>query len=776
MFKDLTLLFRISFNLKRIEAISQANKRLQSLNQTLERLRTKSEIVFHVNVIGWESVLTGQKIIERVRRTALDFISAAADMEAYRMQFETLYGSAQKAQQVLNQIKTFAAKTPFEIAELTDAWRLMKAYGLEPNLRMMKAIGDAAASLGGKAGARETFQGLIVALGQIYAKGKLSAEELMQLAERGIPVYEILEEKLGLTREQLSNIGAAGIPAQAAIEAIIRGMEERFGGGMDRLSKTWQGTLSNLADLMYQFKAAVGKPIMDLVNRDLKSLLDAFNRLRETGELQKIIQGLSQGFVNFYRILRATAKAIWGVIGPIVRFLAERPKLMGAVMALGAAFAVLTITLGAALIAFGMIYGQLISLRIALTMGEIRMLEYAVATGTAAASQNVLATSTATMGGLLSLLTARLKAAAIWMGRFALSIARTGWAAFLRGLSLARAFFYSIGMAEIRLFRALKALNLEMIRTAVISAKMRVISGVRAGVVALTTAFRVLGATMVSSLRKGLALLKLLRFSTMKTAAVSAAQGIGAAMRTSIASIGSAFVALKGVAISSFTAIAGFIGSIVSAISLPVILGIGTVIAVVGLLYLAWKKNWFGIRDIVKRVMKSITDFFSKAFRSFMGIMGKFFGFLKKIFETLSKVPGFKWAEKVAKSLERVQKIHEKVASGEIKVGEVLKRAGAKAKAVGGSVWNKVKKMGEGLIFPGGGQVIPPIAAADESLRKFASGGGGLATASAPSPTINNYYLTQHFDRESVVITTGEIDAESFRELLGRIIKEEARG
>ena len=159
-----------------------------------------------------------------------------------------------------------------------------------------------------------------------------------------------------------------------------------------------------------------------------------------------------------------------------------------------------------------------------------------------------------------------------------------------------------------------------------------------------------------------------------------------------------------------------------------------------------------------------------------MGIMGKFFGFLKKIFETLSKVPGFKWAEKVAKSLERVQKIHEKVASGEIKVGEVLKRAGAKAKAVGGSVWNKVKKMGEGLIFPGGGQVIPPIAAADESLRKFASGGGGLATASAPSPTINNYYLTQHFDRESVVITTGEIDAESFRELLGRIIKEEARG
>jgi len=517
-----------------------------------------------------------------------------------------------------------------------------------------------------------------------------------------------------------------------------------------------------LADLMYQFKAAVGKPIMDLVNRDLKSLLNAFNRLRETGELQKIIQGLSQGFVNFYRILRATAKAIWGVIGPIVRFLAERPKLMGAVMALGAAFVILTITLGTALIAFGMIYGQLVSLRIALTMGKIRMFQYAVATGTAAASQR---------------LTARLKAATVWMGRFALSIARIGWAAFLRGLSLARAFFYSIGMAEIRLFRALRALNLEMIRTAVISAKMRVISGVRAGVVALTTAFKVLGATMVSSLRKGLVLLKLLRFSTMKTAAVSAAQGIGAAMRTSIASIESAFVALKGVAISSFTAIAGFVGSIVSAISLPVILGIGTVIAVVGLLYLAWKKNWFGIRDIVKRVMKNITDFFSKAFRSFMGIMGKFFGFLKKIFETLSKVPGFKWAEKVAKSLERVQKIHEKVASGEIKVGEVLRRAGAKAKAVGGSVWNKVKKMGEGLIFPGGGgQIVPPIAAADESLRKFASGGGGLATASAPSPTINNYYLTQHFDRESVIITTGEIDAETFRDLLGRIIKEEARG
>jgi tape measure domain-containing protein len=132
----------------------------------------------------------------------------------------------------------------------------MKAMGLEPNLRMLETIGDTVAALGGS---EEVFEGIIRALGQIQAKGKASAEELMQLAERGVPAYQILQEKLGLTAEQVANIGNEGIEASRAIEALLEGMRERFGGNMERMSQSWEGMMSNLRDQWTRFMKAVGE-------------------------------------------------------------------------------------------------------------------------------------------------------------------------------------------------------------------------------------------------------------------------------------------------------------------------------------------------------------------------------------------------------------------------------------------------------------------------------------------------------------------------------------
>jgi phage tail tape-measure protein len=56
------------------------------------------------------------------------------------------------------------------------------------------------------------------------------SEEMRQLAEAGIPAYDILQEKLGLTYKQLQNLGDEAIPASVAINALVDGITERFGG------------------------------------------------------------------------------------------------------------------------------------------------------------------------------------------------------------------------------------------------------------------------------------------------------------------------------------------------------------------------------------------------------------------------------------------------------------------------------------------------------------------------------------------------------------------
>lgn len=68
-----------------------------------------------------------------------------------------------------------------------------------------------------------------IIFGQISAKHKLSAQDIRQLAEVGIPAFDILQRKLGLTADQVFNIGRANISSIAGIKALREGMRELYG-------------------------------------------------------------------------------------------------------------------------------------------------------------------------------------------------------------------------------------------------------------------------------------------------------------------------------------------------------------------------------------------------------------------------------------------------------------------------------------------------------------------------------------------------------------------
>jgi len=173
----------------------------------------------------------------------------AADFEQTQIAFETMLKSAEKAQQFLNEASEFANKTPFEFPELINSSKLLMAFGFEADkvLDMLKTIGDTASGLG--AGS-EGIDRITRALGQMRAKGRAQTEELLQLQELGVPANQILQEELGLTGEQVANIGKESIEASKVIEALLRGMEKRFGGMMDNQSRTAKGMISTLKDTL----------------------------------------------------------------------------------------------------------------------------------------------------------------------------------------------------------------------------------------------------------------------------------------------------------------------------------------------------------------------------------------------------------------------------------------------------------------------------------------------------------------------------------------------
>ena len=171
--------------------------------------------------------------------------------EQLQVRMEAVFGSSGAAKAALDWAVEFGAKTPLTLDQVASAMVKLKTFGFDPMDGTLQKLGDAAFALG------TDFDGVVTALGQMQLKGKVSAEELMQLAERNVPVYEILRQKFNLTAEQLGNIGKVGLDVNEAVKAIVDGLGTRFTGAMEKASGTAQGALSTIEDTWMVFQKRI---------------------------------------------------------------------------------------------------------------------------------------------------------------------------------------------------------------------------------------------------------------------------------------------------------------------------------------------------------------------------------------------------------------------------------------------------------------------------------------------------------------------------------------
>lgn len=172
----------------------------------------------------------------------------ASNAEQANIAFETMLGSAERAQKFLAELTDFAAATPFDLPGLRDNSRRLLAFGfaLEEVLPMLTAVGNATSGLGlGGDGINR----ITLALGQMRAKSKVSAEEMLQLTEAGIPAWEILAQKMQISTAEVMKLSEKGlIPADKAINALIDGMNKRFPDMMAKQSKSLQGLYNTMKE------------------------------------------------------------------------------------------------------------------------------------------------------------------------------------------------------------------------------------------------------------------------------------------------------------------------------------------------------------------------------------------------------------------------------------------------------------------------------------------------------------------------------------------------
>jgi len=216
--------------------------------------------------------------------------SASSQLEDIGVQFDVLFGGTNKARLELERIKEFSARTPFQIADIAEATRLLVTFsaGALGGNESLKLVGDASAATANE------LQGVALWVGRAFdaiQAGRPFGEAAARLQEMGILT--------GIARAKMEELGKAGADGEE-IFGVLTSALGKFSGGMEKMSQTVSGKASTLADNFNLLFAEIGdgfKPANIAVKDFGINVTQAFRELitpvqkdvdRLTGLLEKV--------------------------------------------------------------------------------------------------------------------------------------------------------------------------------------------------------------------------------------------------------------------------------------------------------------------------------------------------------------------------------------------------------------------------------------------------------------------------------------------------------
>ena len=265
-------------------------------------------------------------------------VEAAGKLQNVQTAFTNMLGSAQKAAAFTKELQGFAAATPFEFNQVTSAAQKFLAFGFtaEQVIPTLTAVGDAAAGVGLGA---DGIDRVTLALGQMAAKSRIQSDEMLQLTEAGIPAWQMLADKIGKSVPEVMDMVSKGsVDAATGINALVEGMNQKFGGMMEQQSHTIQGTWSTLMDGIDQTAAQVGLRLAENFNVTgiFESLGNTMNDFAQTVQTSGIAEAFRTAIPTEFQIaIIGIGTALVGIAIPAIALGAT--ALIGFLAPLGAA-------------------------------------------------------------------------------------------------------------------------------------------------------------------------------------------------------------------------------------------------------------------------------------------------------------------------------------------------------------------------------------------------------------------------------------------------------
>lgn len=307
----------------------QIEKGLKSLNsdfKKLEKSTTKitDKLSKGLTSIGKAATKAGTVLTAGLTTPIIALGTAGvkynAQMEDFEANLTTLLGDADKAKDMLADLKEMANTTPFETSDLLEATQMMLGFGLQANKTKgyLQTLGDISM------GNNEKLMSLTRAFSQIGAAGKATMEDINQMIDAGFNPLQIISESTGKSmadlREEVSD-GKISFEDIANAMQIATSEGGRYYNAMEKASQTMNGKMSTAMDAL---KTALG----DLTQSLLPIVTKAVEKITEW----------ANSFTNLDQETKETVLKIAGLLaiaGPILVVVGKISKGIGSLISIG---------------------------------------------------------------------------------------------------------------------------------------------------------------------------------------------------------------------------------------------------------------------------------------------------------------------------------------------------------------------------------------------------------------------------------------------------------
>ena len=288
-----------------------------ALNETRRRLASLRKNV-RLTQMAFKALKATVNVVASAIKTAFAagtlgggfLVKLAADAEQTAIAFRVLVGDAEKAKKTLKDLRGFAAATPFSTNEVLKSGRGLLAFGVAPEdlVTTLRQIGDVAA------GINQPLNEMASIFGKARVQGRLFAEDMNQLSDRGVPIFAEIARQFGVAEGEVRKLVTDGKVGFENLEVAFINMSQqggRFANLMKEQSASLKGLFSTLLSELTRLGELIGKQVIERFNlkERIQAAIDFLKNNRDF--VLKFTNALVDGVAKFAEFLFNAFKAIF---------------------------------------------------------------------------------------------------------------------------------------------------------------------------------------------------------------------------------------------------------------------------------------------------------------------------------------------------------------------------------------------------------------------------------------------------------------------------------